>query len=136
MSETLTPRGRGWPIWIMLILTLAGPLVYMSFMKNPWVRSTGAPMFAIMALGAAGGLVVAVRSRKRWVGAIAGVNVLALGFMLFGFFYMSRLPADPAFAALTTAPDFTLPDESGTPVSLSGELAKGPVHLVFYRGHW
>lgn len=31
-----------------------------------------------------------------------------------------------------TAPDFTLPDASGTPVSLATELARGPVVLAFY----
>lgn len=31
-----------------------------------------------------------------------------------------------------TAPDFTLPDQSGTPRTLSGMLADGPVVLFFY----
>lgn len=30
------------------------------------------------------------------------------------------------------APDFTLPDTQGRPVTLSKELAKGPVILVFF----
>lgn len=34
------------------------------------------------------------------------------------------------------APPFALPDQSGRPVSLAGELARGPVVLVFYRGYW
>lgn len=34
------------------------------------------------------------------------------------------------------APDFTLPDETGKQVSLSGALAKGPVVLMFFRGQW
>jgi len=33
-------------------------------------------------------------------------------------------------------PDFTLEDATGTPVTLSKELAKGPVIIVFYRGEW
>lgn len=33
-------------------------------------------------------------------------------------------------------PDFELPDASGTQVSLSALLAKGPVVLSFYRGGW
>jgi peroxiredoxin len=32
--------------------------------------------------------------------------------------------------------DFTLPDASGTPVSLSELLAEGPAVVVFYRGGW
>ena len=34
------------------------------------------------------------------------------------------------------APDFTLPDANGQPVTLSHLLAAGPVVLVFYRGNW
>jgi peroxiredoxin len=34
------------------------------------------------------------------------------------------------------APDFSLPDQNGTRVTLSEELAKGPVVLSFYRGGW
>ena len=34
------------------------------------------------------------------------------------------------------APDFTLPDVEGRPVSLKALLARGPVVLSFYRGRW
>lgn len=34
------------------------------------------------------------------------------------------------------APDFTLPNAAGQPVSLAGLLAKGSVVLSFYRGRW
>ena len=34
------------------------------------------------------------------------------------------------------APDFSLPDHQGEPVSLSGVLADGPVVIVWYRGGW
>ena len=55
--------------------------------------------------------------------------------------------ASPAFAAETakrsspvatgeTAPDFTLTDQNGHKRTLSAQLAKGPVVLVFYRGYW
>lgn len=33
-------------------------------------------------------------------------------------------------------PDFLMPDEAGKLVSLSEELAKGPLVIVFHRGHW
>jgi len=67
----------------------------------------------------------------------------------------SRLPADllqdltrpiaqliqsgAAKKALTEgaqAPDFTLPDAFGNPVTLSHLLEQGPVILTFYRGEW
>jgi peroxiredoxin len=34
------------------------------------------------------------------------------------------------------APDFTLPDQNGVPVSLAEKLACGPVVLTFFRGGW
>jgi hypothetical protein len=34
------------------------------------------------------------------------------------------------------APDFTLPDAAGRPVSLKALLTRGPVVLSFYRGRW
>jgi hypothetical protein len=34
------------------------------------------------------------------------------------------------------APGFALPAQDGSPVSLAGTLARGPVALVFYRGYW
>ncbi|KJD44619.1 peroxiredoxin-like family protein [Paenibacillus terrae] len=36
----------------------------------------------------------------------------------------------------TRAPDFSLPDYTGRTITLSEETAKGPVVLIFYRGHW
>jgi peroxiredoxin len=34
------------------------------------------------------------------------------------------------------APDFTLPDALGQPVTLSQLLTQGPVIIIFYRGEW
>ncbi len=42
----------------------------------------------------------------------------------------------PGLAAGQTAPDFTLPDQAGQPVSLAALRRHGPVVLVFYRGTW
>ena len=47
-----------------------------------------------------------------------------------GEFYEKSLgPSD-------SAPDFTLPDGSGRMFNLKETLARGPVVLVVYRGHW
>ncbi len=43
---------------------------------------------------------------------------------------------DHALRTGSTAPDFTLPDASGKPVTLSDLLDAGPVVLTFYRGGW
>jgi hypothetical protein len=34
------------------------------------------------------------------------------------------------------APDFTLPNTTGTPIRLADLRARGPVVLSFYRGRW
>jgi peroxiredoxin len=34
------------------------------------------------------------------------------------------------------APDFELPDSSGTPQRLSSLASQGPLVLLFYRGYW
>jgi peroxiredoxin len=44
--------------------------------------------------------------------------------------------ADAAVRRGDHAPDFTLPDQDGRPVSLSATLARGPVVLAFIRGGW
>jgi len=35
-----------------------------------------------------------------------------------------------------SAPEFSLPDENGNLVALTGLLARGPVVISFYRGQW
>jgi len=44
--------------------------------------------------------------------------------------------ARPGLAIGAQAPEFSLPNATGQPVSLSSRLAAGPVVLVFYRGSW
>jgi hypothetical protein len=47
-----------------------------------------------------------------------------------------ELPAPPAELAIgSPAPDFTLPDETGRPVTLAS-VHGHPTLLVFYRGFW
>ncbi|MEF8980753.1 peroxiredoxin-like family protein [Thiohalorhabdus sp.] len=47
----------------------------------------------------------------------------------------AELP-DPGLAVGDEAPEFTLPNAFGEPVSLADQLAQGPVVLTFYRGAW
>jgi hypothetical protein len=66
-------------------------------------------------------------------------SVLILGLFLFYNFYFSRqIPASAAAPQVgQRAPDFTLPDTSGAPVTLSNLVAGQPwTLLVFYRGYW
>jgi hypothetical protein len=43
---------------------------------------------------------------------------------------------DRVVKAGAPAPDFTLPNVAGQPVSLAAQRARGPVVLSFYRGRW
>ena len=69
-----------------------------------------------------------------------GVLALALfGLFCWGnFIFARRLPsASGATQQGQTAPDFTLPDVTGKPVTLS-ELRKTnrAILVIFYRGYW
>ncbi|MEW6160798.1 MAG: hypothetical protein AB1813_25500 [Verrucomicrobiota bacterium] len=87
--------------------------------------------------------------RGKWLGSILAL-LSALGFVMFsyGIFVAARdLPvADQAPRPGQKVPDFTLPDQRGTPVALSDLLSskenaastKSPRHLllIFFRGFW
>lgn len=49
---------------------------------------------------------------------------------------LARAMPDPGLVVGERAPDFTLPDARGEPVTLSELLRTGPVVLTFYRGAW
>jgi len=52
-------------------------------------------------------------------------------------FVGARVPDTPlAFHTGEAAPDFTLPDAAGRPVSLADYRGKKPVIVIFYRGYW
>jgi peroxiredoxin Q/BCP len=48
------------------------------------------------------------------------------------FLVLAMLLGSPALKVGDRAPDFTLPDTEGRPVTLSKLLAQGPVILAFY----
>ena len=86
--------------------------------------------------------------RGKILGSILGVfSVLLLALSIFFFVHAKDLPASAGAPRVgQKAPDFTLTDTSGNPVSLSQMIAapidassgKAPkaVLLVFYRGYW
>ena len=62
---------------------------------------------------------------------------LAAGWMLLaGAVCAPYVPSSPGPAEDAIAPDFSLAAADGAPVSLAELRAKGPVVVVFYRGHW
>lgn len=50
--------------------------------------------------------------------------------------YGASPDAPDALGIGDAAPDFVLPQAGGGEVSLQALRAKGPVALIFYRGHW
>ncbi len=119
-----------------LFVTIAGPLLYRALMGNPWVRSSGAPAFVLMALGTMLGIRAIAQDRRLLVRGIGALSPLLTVLFTYIFVWGLALPAAPHLDELADAPMFTLPDEEGRPVSLAEVTAEGPALLVFYRGYW
>jgi lysylphosphatidylglycerol synthetase-like protein (DUF2156 family) len=149
-------RRFNWPIWLGFLLSLIAFFSYFSvFVWFPVTRDFPWANLLLFALAAAL-LLVGVRrafspdrSRPRR-SKIAGVVLATLSVAIFGFFILAtfimarHLPASHSAPQISQkAPDFTLSDTNGKPVSLS-ELLTSPVNgnapkgvlLLFYRGYW
>jgi hypothetical protein len=147
-------RAFNWPIWAGLLLSVAAFLSYFFvFIRFPATRDF--PWANLLLFGAAAVLLlVGVRrafAPERRLGAkVAGVVAATLSVAIFGAFVfttfiMARwMPAAQGAPQVgQRAPDFSLSDTDGKPVSLS-ELLSTPVNgkapkgvlLVFYRGYW
>jgi lysylphosphatidylglycerol synthetase-like protein (DUF2156 family) len=149
-------RRFNWPIWLGFLLSLIAFFSYFSvFVWFPVTRDFPWANLLLFALAAVL-LLVGVRrafspdrsSPRR--SKIAGVILTTLSVAIFGFFILAtfimarRLPASHSAPQISQkAPDFTLSDTNGKPVSLS-ELLTSPVNghapkgvlLLFYRGYW
>jgi cytochrome oxidase Cu insertion factor (SCO1/SenC/PrrC family) len=82
--------------------------------------------------------VLALVRARRWPAWVAlGLSVVLLAAGSWFNFVMARVPTTPTVLRVgERAPDFTLPDASGRPVTLTEYRGKKPVVLVFYRGAW
>jgi len=132
ISGSAAPRRTLGAVLSLVALVLA-PLAWTWTIDQPFLRSTGVLAWAFILLGLLLALSAARSDRRWWVRAIAGAQLAALAFSCWAFFVFARLPATHV---PERAPDFTLPDQDGRPVSLARELQAGPVLLVFFRGHW
>ena len=132
------PIGSGAPrhtlraLFSMALLVLA-PVAWVWTIDQPLLRSSGLVAWVLIAGALYLALSAARSDRRGWVRAIAGLQLAALLFSIWAFFGFARLPATHV---PERAPDFTLPDQDGHPVTLARELEAGPVLLVFFRGHW
>ena len=147
--------GWNWLPWAGFALSVIAFLSYFAFFVEfpstrnfPWANLL---LFAIAAGLLAVGMRRAFRRPQSYRGRIAGPILLGLGIALFGFFcfnvfyFLRQLPpSEGAPRVGQRAPDFTLPDKDGNPVTLSKVLEPGAggadrvngVILVFYRGYW
>jgi hypothetical protein len=149
-------KNFNWPIGTGFLLTIIAFLSYFFvFVWFPVTRDFPWANLVLFALAAAL-LLVGIRRafapdrahprRSRVVGAgVAVLSVAIFGFFIFATLIMARwLPASHGAPQVgRKAPDFTLANTSGTPISLT-ELLSKPVNgkpirgvlLVFYRGYW
>jgi len=133
-TDDPTRRRTGRALLGLAALVLA-PFSWLWTIDQPFLRATGATAWALLGLSLALGVSAAWADRRRWVRGLAVGEGALVVLSLWLYFGVSRLPETTA-GALERAPDFTLPDSTGAPVTLSAELARGPVLLVFFRGHW
>jgi hypothetical protein len=134
--ELARPRpARRRTIRVLFSLVALGlaPLSWWWSIDDPLLRSSGLTAWMMLASALFLSLSAAWHDRRRWVRGVAVLELGAAAFALLAFFVLARLPEAHV---PERAPDFTLPDQDGRPVTLSAELAKGPVLLVFFRGHW
>ena len=150
---------RNWnaSLWAGFLLVLAGVLSYIPVFALfpvtrdfPWANLL---LFFAGAMVLGVGLMRAFRKPELYRGKIFGpilaiLSVVAIGFFAWGMFYEVRqLPASAAAPRVgQKAPDFTMPDQNGKPVTLADLLSPAPAEktatrangalLIFYRGHW
>ena len=149
-------RRINWPLWVGLLLTLAGFLSYFFIFvwfpltrDFPWANFVifllaGVLLFMGLRRGFASDRPHPIRSKIISV-AVSAVSFLVIGFFVFAYFVIGRQlpPSKGAPQVGQRALEFTLPDTTGRQVSLN-ELMTTPINgkaprgvlLIFYRGYW
>jgi hypothetical protein len=152
-------RKSNWSLWAGSAVTVIAFFSYFLFFAEfPVTRDFPWANFFLFALGAAllaVGLRRAFASRSSYRGKISGPILAALSGAVLGIFCYSvfiesrQLPSAAGGPKIgQKAPDFSLSDTKGKPVSLT-ELLSAPIGaqsgleriprgvlLVFYRGYW
>jgi cytochrome oxidase Cu insertion factor (SCO1/SenC/PrrC family) len=125
------------PALLSLVIAIGAVVGYFSLLRVPFIRNHPVLYLVAFALAAAIAVVATARA-PRWPNLVAlalAVVLLALG----GYFnfVMARIPLGPPVLRVgQPAPDFTLPDANGAPVTLASFRGRTPVVVVFYRGYW
>jgi hypothetical protein len=128
---------RYWPALLSVVLSLGAIAGYYALLRVPSIRNHPELYLFVFALATA---IAAVASWRvaRWPNFVA--LALSAALLILGGvfnFVLAKIPASPTVLRVgEPAPDFTLPDASGAPVSLAAFRERTPVVLVFYRGYW
>src|SRR3989442_15789443 len=127
----------GWLTALSVVLCGTAIAVYALLLRVPAIRNHPEGYVAVFAIAATiAGLAVALG--RRWYAwtALALALVLFAGGAAFNF-VLARIPDAPINLRVgERAPDFTLPDAGGPPVSLPDHPGLKPVALVFYPCYW
>lgn len=139
-------KTRNHAIWLGPLVVFGGAVSYFTFFAQypalrdtPWINL---PLVMLGALIACVGVWRAFTKPSIYRGKVLGTISLAFSLLLAGLFgayitYISyQLPEPTAVTSqLESAPDFTLNDQEGNPVSLSDFNGKKLI-VTFYRGYW
>jgi hypothetical protein len=143
-------------VWWGLLLALAAMLCNVIFFVNPPVQRAIPWLSLLLAVSA---LIFLGRGMKLVFGRprvyrgkilssiVAAISLLLVSLVLIVFFHARAIPAAAAAPRVgQRAPDFTLTDTSGQPVSFdqlftpaaddAQATAPKAVLLIFYRGYW
>ena len=140
-------KNWNWSLWIGFLFALAGFLSYTFFAQFPITRDfpwANLLLFAVGGILLVLGLFRAFGKARVYRGKILGPILAMLAILMFGlfsyvFFYELRQvpPSTGAPRVGQKAPDFTLSDQDGKDVALSGLVSGSKaVALIFYRGFW
>jgi peroxiredoxin Q/BCP len=134
----MSTRGLNWPLWSGFFLSPIAFLTYPLVFER-WPVTRDFPWANLLLFGLAALLLVAglrrafVPGGRRWLRITSGLIATTVCILIFANFAISvfvdarHLPASAQAPRVgDRAPDFTLPDESGTPISLGALLAPTP----------
>ena len=124
---------------LSVLVAIGAVATYVLLLGVAVVRNHPEGYVIAFAVATALAVLAVIRARtRRWPAWVAlGVTSLLLSAGAWFNFVVTRVPAAPVtFKVGEPAPDFTLPDAAGRPVTLADYRGKKPVVLVFYRGYW
>ena len=128
-----------WFAALSVVVAIGAVAAYVLLLRVAVIRNHPEGYVVAFALATALAALAVVRARgRRWPAWLAlGFSGLLLVAGAWFNFVGARVPVTPtALRVGEPAPDFTLPDAAGRPVSLADYRGKKPVVLVFYRGYW